>query len=57
MAERDEPAVLGHSGEAAEAAARDVLEEDALDRILRAEGEDLLQGRLDEVRHAPDLHV
>ena len=52
VAERDETAVLGHSREAAQAAARDVLEEDALDRVLRAVREDLLEGRVDDVRHA-----
>ena len=57
MAERDESAVFGRSREAPEAAACHVLQEDALDRVLRAIREDLLQGRVDDVRHAPDLHV
>ena len=38
------------SGEAAVAASRDVLEEDALDGILCAVGEDLLRRRLDQAR-------
>ena len=41
--------VLGERDEAAEPAPRDVLEEDALDGILRAEGEDLLAPGLDEL--------
>ena len=45
VAERDEPAVALERGEAAEPAPRDVLEEDALDRVLRAEGEDLVERR------------
>ena len=51
----DEPAVLaGHTGEAADPAPRHVLEEDALHRILGAVVEDLLAGRLHEVRHRSD---
>jgi len=42
VAERVDPAVAGQRGEAAEPATRDVLEEDALDRILGAEGQDLV---------------
>ena len=57
MAEPDEPAVLLEPHEAAEPPARDVLEEDALDRILGAVLEDLRQLRLDEVRHRPDPAV
>ncbi len=45
MAERDEAPVLLERGEAAEPAPRDVLEEDPLDRFLRAEREDLVEGR------------
>ena len=52
VAERDETAVFGHPREPAEPAARHVLEEDALDRVLRAVREDLLEGRVDDVRHA-----
>ncbi len=55
MAEGDEAAAVQQPGEPAEAPACDVLEEDALDRILRAEGQDLLSGRLDQVRHARHL--
>ena len=47
MAERGEPTVgVLHPGEAAEPTARDVLEEDPFHRVLRAEGEDLV-----DVRH------
>ena len=35
-------------------APRDVLQEDALDRLARAELEDLIDSRLDEI-HAPSL--
>jgi hypothetical protein len=45
VAERPEPTVPLHRREAAEPAARDVLEEDALDGVLRAEREDLLHVR------------
>jgi hypothetical protein len=48
VAERDEPAFAGERGEAPEPPAGDVLEEDALDRLLRAEGEDLLERGADE---------
>jgi hypothetical protein len=48
MAERDERAVALEREEAAEPAPRDVLEEDTLDRLLRAEGENLLERRGDE---------
>jgi hypothetical protein len=48
MAERDERAVALERGEAAEPAPRDVLEEDALDRLLRAERENLVERRVDE---------
>ena len=44
VAESDEPAVLLERREAREPAARDVLEEDALDRLLRTEGEHLVEG-------------
>ena len=50
VAERNESAVVLERGEATEAAARDVLEEDTLDRRLRAEGEDLLERRADKPR-------
>ena len=55
MAERDETAVRPRSREAAEAAARDVLEEDALDRVLGAVREDLLQRRLDDLCAIPSI--
>jgi hypothetical protein len=48
VAERNERAVPLERGEPTEAAPGDVLEEDALDRLLRAEREDLLERRADE---------
>ena len=45
-----QPAAVAQRDEPAEPAPRDVFEEDALDRILRAEGEDLAQRGLDESR-------
>jgi hypothetical protein len=46
VAERGELAVARDGAEAAEAAARYVLEEDALDGVARAELEDPLERRL-----------
>jgi hypothetical protein len=43
--------VVGERGEAAEPAPRDVLQEDALDRIFSAEREDLLEVRLERLGH------
>ena len=57
VAEGDETAAFLDPAEAAEAPPGDVLEEDALDRVLRAVLEDLLQGRLDDLRHPLDLRV
>jgi hypothetical protein len=51
VAERLQPAGSLERGETPEATARDVLEEDALDRILRAEREDLLVLGLLQLRH------
>ena len=51
VAQRRERAVLLERAEAPEPAPRDVLEEHALDRILRAEGEDLLEDRLERIAH------
>jgi hypothetical protein len=48
MAEREQPAVVLERREAPEAPPPDVLEEDALDRLLCAEVEDLVQRRADE---------
>jgi hypothetical protein len=48
VAERNERAVPLERGEPAEPAQGDVLEEDALDRLLRAERKDLLEPRADE---------
>jgi hypothetical protein len=47
VTERDDGAVSLERGEAAEPAPRDVLEEDALDRLLCAEGENLIERRID----------
>ena len=53
MAERLELAVHRESDEAAQTTSRHVLEEDAFDRILRAEAKDLLARGIDELhRHA-----
>ena len=51
VAERLEPPVLLDRREPAQAAPRHVLEEDALDRVLRAECEDLLEPRLLQPGH------
>jgi hypothetical protein len=48
VAERRETFAVAKRGEPAEPAARDVLEKYALDRLLRAEGEDLVVRRIDE---------
>jgi hypothetical protein len=48
VTERDEPSLMAEAREAPEPAPRDVLEEDALDPLLRAEGQDLLERRIDE---------
>jgi hypothetical protein len=48
VTQRDQAVVACERGEAAEPAARDVLEEDALDRLLRAEVEGLFERRTDE---------
>jgi hypothetical protein len=48
VTERDQCVVARERGELAEAAPRDVLEEDPLDRFLCAEAQDLLERRADE---------
>jgi hypothetical protein len=48
VTERRETVVTAKRAEPAEPAARDVLEEHTLDRLLGAEGEDLLERRIDE---------
>jgi hypothetical protein len=48
VTERDEDVVVCEPREAPQPAACDVLEEDTLDRLLLAEGEDLLERRGDE---------
>jgi hypothetical protein len=57
VAERDQRVVARDRGELAEAAPCDVLEEDPLDGLLRAERENLLERRVDEpfVRDAARL--
>jgi hypothetical protein len=57
VAEGDQAPVLLEPGEAAEPAARHVLEEDALHGGFRGEGEDAVERRVDEVRHRPDPAV
>ena len=52
MAERDEPAALREPREAPETPTGNVLEEHALDRILGAEGEDLVERRFVQRLHA-----
>jgi hypothetical protein len=48
VAERDQPLATLERGEATEPASRDVFEENALDRLLCTEVEDLFQRRADE---------
>jgi hypothetical protein len=48
VAERDQPLVAFEPGEATEPASRDVFQEDALDRLLCTEVEDLFERRIDE---------
>ena len=52
VAERDQPAALPEPREAPETPTGDVLEEHALDRILGAEGEDLVERRFVQRLHA-----
>ena len=52
MADGDELPSVPQRGEAAQAAPRDVLQEDPFDRLSRAEVEDLLERwPLDQARH------
>jgi hypothetical protein len=48
VTERDQPPVAFERREATQPAPGDVLQEDALDRLLRTEVEDLLERRADE---------
>jgi hypothetical protein len=48
VAERDQPLLAFQTGEATEPASRDVFEENALDRLLCTEAEDLFERRTDE---------
>jgi hypothetical protein len=48
VTQRDQPVGARECGEAAEPAPRDVLEEDALDRLLCTEVEGLFERRTDE---------
>jgi hypothetical protein len=48
VAERDQPRLPFQPGEATEPASCDVFQEDALDRLLCAEAEDLVERRTDE---------
>jgi hypothetical protein len=54
MAESVELSIVGERRKPAEPPPGDVLEEDALDGILGAELEDLLEGRLDRIAHGPN---
>jgi hypothetical protein len=51
VAERDQPPIVGDSPEATEPATGDVLEEDALDRIVGAERQNRVKGGADVVCH------
>ena len=51
VAERGELPAFRERGEASEPAARDVLEEHALDRLLGAEREDVVERRVDRDHH------
>ena len=51
VAERGEPVVSAGRDEPAQPAPGDVLEEDALDRLARAEREDLLEPRFEKLSH------
>jgi hypothetical protein len=55
VAERNQAALLLDAGEPAEPAPGDVLQEHALDGIVRAVTEDLVARGLDEVHHASIL--
>jgi hypothetical protein len=48
VTERDQRSATRNGGELAEAAPRDVFEEDSFDRLLCTEGEDLFERRVDE---------
>jgi hypothetical protein len=51
VTERRQRPVVGKSRETAEPPPRDVLEEHALDGILRTERQDLVEGRLEPIGH------
>ena len=55
VTERFEGAVLGHGEKASQPAPDKILEEDALDRILGAEGQNLIGRRRTQLRHLPIL--
>jgi hypothetical protein len=48
VTERDQRSATRNGGELAEAAPRDVFEEDSFNRLLCTEGEDLFERRVDE---------
>jgi hypothetical protein len=53
MTQRDEAPLVLEPDETAEPAAGDIFEEDALDRLLGTEGQDLREPRpLDQARHS-----
>jgi hypothetical protein len=57
VAQRVELVSGGEGAEATEAASRDVLQEDALDWIGRAELENLLEPRFERLGHQGDPHT
>jgi hypothetical protein len=52
-----QPVVFGEGGKSAEAASRDVFEEDTLDWILSAKVQDLIQPRIDRIRHGANART
>ena len=57
MAQRVELVSPCKGTEATETATRDVLEENSLDWILRAEPENLVEARFERLRHQDDPHT
>jgi hypothetical protein len=55
VAERDKPPVAGYPTKTAEPSAGDILEEDALNRVLSAEVKDRLERRISEFSYGAML--
>jgi hypothetical protein len=55
VTESHERAVMGHGEKAPKPAPGQILQEDALDRILGAEGKNLVERRRTRLRHLPIL--